>query len=96
MCLGLPGRVVAPVDQIRQTMIVEVRGQHQQVSAGMLVGDGAHAPQPGDWVLIHMGLALSRMDEAEALSTLESMDELSGMYAELEARDLLAQPDAVR
>jgi hydrogenase expression/formation protein HypC len=84
MCMGLPGRVVESADLARQTVVVDVRGQPKQVSAAMLLGEGMSSPQPGDWVLVHMGFALSRMDEAEALSTLESLDELSGMYAAFE------------
>jgi len=84
MCMGLPGRVVEAADLARQVMVVDVRGQRQKVSAAMLIGDGMNTPKQGDWVLVHMGFALSRMDEAEALSTLASLDELSGMYAEFE------------
>jgi hydrogenase expression/formation protein HypC len=84
MCMGLPGRVVEAADLARQVMVVDVRGQRQKVSAAMLIGDGMNTLKQGDWVLVHMGFALSRMDEAEALSTLASLDELSGMYAEFE------------
>jgi len=86
MCLGLPGRVVEPIDLACQTMVVDVRGEHVQVSAAMLIGEGIRSPRPGDWVLVHMGLALSQMDEADARDTLESLEELSGMYAEFEIR----------
>jgi len=92
-CMGLPGQVVEAAELARQTMIVDIRGQHQQVSAGMLIEDGMNPPQPGDWVLVHMGFALSWMDEAEALSTLASLDELSGMYAEFELSAASADSD---
>jgi len=91
--MGLPGQVVEAAELARQTMIVDIRGQHQQVSAGMLIEDGMNPPQPGDWVLVHMGFALSWMDEAEALSTLASLDELSGMYAEFELSAASADSD---
>jgi len=86
MCLGLPGRVVESVNLIQQTVVVDVRGQRQRISAAMLIGDGLPSPQVGQWLLVHMGFALSLMDETEALSALESMDDLSGMYEEFALR----------
>jgi len=94
MCLGMPASVVEPVDVLSQRMLVDVQGKQQRVSAAMLMRDLTDLPQPGHWVLVHMGFALSRMDEAEARSVLESLDELSDLYAdqlqvhasELEAR----------
>ncbi len=82
MCLGMPGSVVEPVDLLRQRMLVDVQGQRQHVSAAMLIGDAAGLPQVGDWVLVHMGFALSRMDESEARSVLDSLDLLNAMYAD--------------
>jgi len=49
----------------------------------MLIGESEELPQVGDWVLVHLGFALSRMDEAEAQSILKSLDQLSEMYAHL-------------
>ncbi len=80
MCMGMPGNVVEPVDIERQTVLVDVRGQRQQVSAAMLVGDEVELPQVGDWVLVHMGFAMSRMDASEARSVLGSVDALGDMY----------------
>ncbi len=80
MCLGLPGRVLQPVDRERQSVRVEVSGEQRQVSAAMLLDDGADLPRPGDWVLVHMGFALAQMDESEARDILDSQDELSSMY----------------
>lgn len=80
MCLGLPGRVVGGVDGSQQTMLVDVRGRQQQVSAAMLLDESGEQPQPGDWALVHMGFALRRLDESEARDLVESLDALSGMY----------------
>lgn len=82
MCLGMPGRVLEPVDQLRQVMAVEVQGKRQQVSAAMLVGEQADLPQVGDWVMVHLGFAMSRMDEREARSVMDSLDELNALYAD--------------
>jgi len=92
MCLGIPARVVEPVDTDLQTVLVDNRGHVQQVSAAMLMGDSAEVPQPGDWVVVHLGFALSRMDEAEARSVLASLDDLNDLYADqLEAHAAEAQ-----
>jgi len=79
MCLGMPARVLDAVDLSSQRLLVDVQGQRQQVSAAMLMDE---LPQPGQWVLVHMGFALSRMDEAEARSVLESLNELSDRFDE--------------
>jgi len=83
MCLGIPGSVAEPIDLVRQSVLVDFQGQRQQVSAAMLIGESEELPQVGDWVLVHLGFALSRMDEAEAQSILKSLDQLSEMYAHL-------------
>lgn len=82
MCLGMPARLVDAVNIARQSVLVDVWGQEQQVSAAMLMDEAAGLPQPGDWVLVHMGFALSRMDESEASSVLGSLDDLSDLYAD--------------
>ncbi len=86
MCLGMPGKVVEPVDLVRQRVLVVVQGQQQQVSAAMLIGEETELPQVGDWVLVHLGFALSRLDESEVQNIMESLDELSAMYAEADKR----------
>ncbi len=82
MCLGMPARVVAPVDVSSQRVLVDVQGKEQQVSAAMLFGEPSGLPEPGDWVVVHLGFALSRMDESEARSVLSSLDDLSDLYAD--------------
>lgn len=82
MCLGIPARVVEPVDIARQVVVVDNQGRRDRVSAAMLLGDGEALPEPGDWVVVHLGFALSRMDEVEARSVLDSLDDLTDLYAD--------------
>ncbi len=81
MCLGVPGRVLEPVDAVKQRVLVDVQGDRQQVSAAMLVSDGEGLPQVGDWVVVHLGFALSRLDEAEARTVLDGLQALHDLYA---------------
>lgn len=81
MCLGVPGRVLEPVDAVKQRVLVDLQGDLQQVSAAMLVNDGEGLPQVGDWVVVHLGFALSRMDEAEARTVLDGLQALNDLYA---------------
>ena len=92
MCLGIPARVVEPVDTDQQTVLVDNRGHVQRVSAALLLTDSHTVPQPGDWVVVHLGFVLSRMDDAEARSVLASLDDLNELYADqLEAHAADAQ-----
>jgi hydrogenase expression/formation protein HypC len=69
MCLAIPGQVIEFVDEANRLAQVDVAGVRRTVNVGLLDDDGA--AQPGDWVLIHVGFALSRIDEDEAHATLE-------------------------
>ncbi|MCW2779871.1 MAG: hydrogenase assembly chaperone hypC/hupF [Marmoricola sp.] len=73
MCLGIPGQVVELVPGFGdQLAVVDVQGAHRRINIGML----DEAPEPGSWVLIHMGFALEVVDESAAdgaLSGLEMM-----------------------
>lgn len=65
MCLSVPGRIIDPaVDAPSQVALVEVAGISRRVNIAT-IEDGA-ALHPGDWILIHMGCALAKIDEAEA------------------------------
>jgi hydrogenase expression/formation protein HypC len=74
MCLGIPGQVVELLQGYDgQLAVVDVRGAHRRINIGMLEDEPL---MPGDWVLIHMGFALERVDETaarEALAGLELM-----------------------
>jgi hydrogenase expression/formation protein HypC len=86
MCLGIPGRIVELDPTQDKLAIVDVGGVKRQVNISCIV-DEAHPPQSciGDWVLVHVGFAMSRIDEAEAAQTLALLHEMGEVQAELEA-----------
>jgi hydrogenase expression/formation protein HypC len=71
MCLAIPGRVTEIVDESNRLATVEVAGVRRTVNIGLLDDETGEGVVPGDWVLIHVGFALSKVDEAEAAATLE-------------------------
>lgn len=78
MCLAIPGQVVAMVDESNRIATVDVAGVHRNVNIGLLDDDGGAAP--GDWVLIHVGFAMSKVDEKEARATLALLERMGGDY----------------
>jgi hydrogenase expression/formation protein HypC len=88
MCLAIPGQVIEVVDEENRLATVEVAGVRRTVNVGLLDGDGT-AAAPDDWVLIHVGFALSRIDEEEARATLRLLEEMGAEY-ELELEELKA------
>jgi hydrogenase expression/formation protein HypC len=91
MCLGIPGRIVAIDDIDRKLATVDVSGVRRQVNIACIVDD-AHPVSScvGDWVLVHVGFAMSRIDATEAALTLQILTELGEAQAELEAMRLSA------
>ena len=81
MCLAIPGLVLEIVDEPNRLASVDVAGVQRTVNVGLLDAEGAGVV-PGDWVLIHVGFALSKVDEEEAAATLAL---LQGMGADFEA-----------
>src|ERR1051326_4917021 len=79
MCLAIPGRIVEIVDEELQLAKVDVSGVRRNINISLVNGDG-ETVQPGDWVLIHVGFALSRIDEAEAHSTLAVLEEIGAAF----------------
>jgi hydrogenase expression/formation protein HypC len=77
MCLGIPGRVVEFVDEAHQLAKVEVGSVRRTINVGLVLPDGL---EPGDWVLIHVGFALSKIDEVEAARTTRFLEELGDPY----------------
>jgi hydrogenase expression/formation protein HypC len=77
MCLGIPGQVVAWVDETDQLAQVEVTGVTRKINVGLVREEGLEL---GDWVLIHVGFAMSIIDEAEAATALEGLRLLGGEY----------------
>ena len=79
MCLAIPGQVVEVIDDANRLARVSVTGVQRTVNVGLL--DGGDRPvQPGDWVLIHVGFAISRVDEAEAAATLALLERMGAEY----------------
>jgi hydrogenase expression/formation protein HypC len=86
MCLGIPGRIVKIDDAVRKLATVDVAGVKRQVNIACIV-DETHPVDAcvGDWVLIHVGFAMSRIDEAQAAETLKILTELGEAQAEIRA-----------
>ena len=82
MCLAIPGQAVEIADARNALATVDVSGVLRKVNVGLL--DGV---VPGDWVLIHVGFALSKVDEEEAGATLRLLQEVGESY-EQELREL--------
>jgi hydrogenase expression/formation protein HypC len=72
MCLGIPGRVVSVLEgNAGMLALVDVLGAERPVNLGMLEDI---AVEPGEWVLIHMGFALERVDEAKAVEAMSGLE----------------------
>ena len=81
MCLAIPGRIVEIVDVENRIAKVEVGGVKRNINIGMLPDDETNV---GDYVLIHVGFAMSKVDEKEAEETLRMLKELGEYQGELE------------
>jgi hydrogenase expression/formation protein HypC len=88
VCLAIPGHVVEVVDEVNRLAKVDVAGVVRNVNVGLLDVDG-DGVEPGDWVLIHVGFALSKVDEDEARATLRLLQAMGEDY-EQELEDLKA------
>jgi hydrogenase expression/formation protein HypC len=86
MCLGIPGRIIKIDDVAKKLATADVSGVRRQVNIACIVND-EHTVESciGDWVLIHVGFAMSRIDEAEAAETLRILTELGEAQLELDA-----------
>ena len=81
MCLAIPGKIVEIVDADNQIAKVEVGGVKRNVNIGMLGEDEARV---GDYVLIHVGFAMSKVDEHQAEETLRVLKEIGEFDLEFE------------
>ncbi len=81
MCLAIPGKIVEIVDVDNRIAKVEVGGVKRNINIGMLGEDEARV---GDYVLIHVGFAMSKVDEHEAHETLRVLKEIGEFNLELE------------
>jgi hydrogenase expression/formation protein HypC len=81
MCLAIPGKIVEIVDAENHLAKVEVGGVRRNVNIGMLDQENTRV---GDYVLIHVGFAMSKVDEVEAKETLRILEELGQYEAEFD------------
>jgi hydrogenase expression/formation protein HypC len=79
MCLAIPGQVVEVIDEENRLATVDVAGVRRAVNIGLLDVEGQTAG-PGDWVLIHVGFALSKIDQQEAQATLALLEQMGAAY----------------
>lgn len=77
MCLGIPGQVVHIVDAEQHLAKVDVNGVQRVISVRLLAEDGLVV---GDWVLVHVGFAMSKIDEKEAQLTLDQVQKMGADY----------------
>ncbi len=84
MCLAIPGQILEIVDEANRLAKVDVAGVRRTINIGLLDSDGTGVA-PDDWVLIHVGFAISQVDEDEALATRRQLERMGADYeAELE------------
>jgi hydrogenase expression/formation protein HypC len=79
MCLGIPGEVVELLDPERHLAKVDVAGVRRNINLSLLQDE---AIGPGDWVLIHVGFAMAKIDQAEAEEALQTLQEMGQAYAD--------------
>ena len=93
MCLGIPGKIVEIIDVENMLAKVDVAGIKRPVNIACVV-DTEHPVESciDDWVLVHVGFAMSRIDEEEAQSTLKLLDELGEIQEELKAMEQSEPP----
>ncbi|MFK5951048.1 MAG: HypC/HybG/HupF family hydrogenase formation chaperone [Methylococcales bacterium] len=86
MCLGIPGQIIEITDITKKLALVDVSGVKRQVNIACIV-DKEHSVTScvGDWVLVHVGFAMSRIDAEEAKKTLDLLVELGEAQAEIRA-----------
>jgi hydrogenase expression/formation protein HypC len=88
MCLAIPGQIVEVVDEDKRLAKVDVAGVKRNVNIGLLDVEG-EGVGPGDWVLIHVGFAISQVDEEEARATRDLLERMGADY-EQELEELKA------
>ena len=87
MCLGIPGQIVSVIDAADALAMVEVAGVRRPVNVSFILDDRPAEACIGEWVLVHVGFAMSRIDADEAARTLALLEELGEIQAEQEAME---------
>jgi hydrogenase expression/formation protein HypC len=84
MCLGIPGKIIKITNAENKLALVDVAGVKREINIACIV-DEEHSPEScvGDWVLVHVGFAMNRVDEEEAAKTLELLIELGEAQDEI-------------
>jgi hydrogenase expression/formation protein HypC len=77
MCLGIPGEVIEIMSDRPDLARVNVSGVRRAINIGLLEKEDV---KPGDWILIHVGFALSKIDETEAKAALEFLESIGKAY----------------
>ncbi|TAF09306.1 MAG: HypC/HybG/HupF family hydrogenase formation chaperone [Nostocales cyanobacterium] len=82
MCLGIPGQIVEITNPEHKLAMVNVGGVKRQINIACIV-DEQHPPEKciGDWVLVHDGFAMNRINEQEAAETLQLLQEIAQTYS---------------
>jgi hydrogenase expression/formation protein HypC len=88
MCLAIPACVVEFTDEPNRIALVDVAGVRRNVNIGLLHGDSGEL-RVGDWVLVHVGFAISKIDEGEATATRRLLERMGAAY-EQELEELKA------
>ncbi len=81
MCLAIPGKIVDIIPDVRSLALVEVAGVRRRVDLGLLEAD---KPVKGDWVLIHVGFAMSKISEQDAIDQMNTLAMLGESEAALQ------------
>jgi hydrogenase expression/formation protein HypC len=79
MCLAIPGQIVELVDEPNRLAKVDVAGVRRTINVGLVDADDCDTAV-GDWVLVHVGFAISRIDEEEARATRELLEHMGAEY----------------
>ena len=91
MCLGIPGQIVKITNPERKLALVDVSGVQREVNITCILSEEHHLEScVGDWVLVHVGFAMSRINEQEAATTLAVLTELGEVQEELAAMQATA------
>lgn len=85
MCLGIPGQIIEITDSDKRLAKVNVAGVKREINIACILNDREPADCLGDWVLVHVGFAMARIDEVEAQKTLQLLHELGEAQSEIEA-----------
>ena len=81
MCLAIPGKIIEITSDATHAALVDVLGVRRRVNVGLIQDD---QPKPGDWVLIHVGFAMSKISEEDALDQMRTLEMLGEAKAALE------------